>query len=63
MKCSTCKKSFKCDVPIAIKGYRGFEMRKHGCPEHRLGAVFTPIGDEKDAWNNIITPNQRGNNE
>lgn len=52
--CCECKKDIICDVPIALKGYRGFQMRKHGCKEHRLAAVFVPIGDQKDKWNKLL---------
>lgn len=54
--CCECKQDIICDVPIAMKGYRGFEMRKHGCEGHRLAAVFVPIGKEKEEWDNIIRP-------
>ena len=55
MKCENCKKEFKTNQPIAIKGYRGLEMEKHGCPDNFLGAVFKPVDkDEIDFWNKII---------
>lgn len=53
--CENCKMDFLVDVPIAIKGYRGFEMRKHGCPDRFLSATFTPHGDsEKREWGEIF---------
>ena len=53
--CSACRKEFILDVPIAIKGYKGFEMRKHGCPDHRLAAIFKPVDKKEiDFWNGII---------
>ena len=54
MTCSACKKDFIADVPIAMRGYRGFEMRAHGCPANRLSANFTPIGEERKEWQNIV---------
>ena len=59
--CCECKKEIVCDVPIAIKGYRGFEMRKHGCKEHRLAAVFVPIGKEKEFWSGLFTDKELEN--
>ena len=57
MKCCGCLKEFPVDVPIVIKGYAGFEMRKHGCPSNRLGATFTPTSEEeKLSWRKIIGP-------
>ena len=48
--CENCKESILLDVPIATSGYRGFEMRSHGCPENFKAATFVPIGDEAEKW-------------
>lgn len=55
VECCGCKKKIIVDVPIRIKGYAGFEMRKHGCAVNKLSATFVPIDDEEiKFWNGII---------
>lgn len=53
-ECENCKQEYICDVPVAINGYRGFEMRGHGCPENFKAATFTPIGEESKSWKNLL---------
>lgn len=53
-ECENCKQDIVCDVPIALKGYRGLEMRAHGCPEKFSAAVFVPIGEEKGKWDKLL---------
>lgn len=54
-KCEACGKIVWVDVPIRIKGYAGLEMRKHGCPDNRLSASFTPISEnEKSFWSKMF---------
>lgn len=53
--CKNCNECYSVNVPIRIKGYAGFEMEKHGCPDNYLAAVFTPVDEnEKRFWSEII---------
>lgn len=53
--CKNCGKEFNVNVPIRIKGYAGFEMIKHGCPDNFLSATFTPTSREAiESWGKII---------
>ena len=54
IKCCGCKEEIIVNVPIVMKGYKGFQMQKHGCPENNLAAVFVPVGEEKKWWQNLF---------
>lgn len=49
-QCIKCKQFFPCDIPVAMKGYRGFTTATHECGERYAVAVFRPIGEERDWW-------------
>ena len=43
VSCLKCKKSIEADVPVAIKDYRGFRTREHGCPQEYHQYILTPV--------------------
>lgn len=62
-QCANCKELITLDVPIRIKGYVGFEMRRHGCPDNFLAAAFTPTSEEERSfWKKILTAERHGGN-
>lgn len=49
--CPCCNESYPLDVPVAIKGYRGFMMKKHQCPEKKYPRLYKPVDQTlKIAW-------------
>ena len=53
--CLGCKEVFACNIPIAIKGYRGFIIPEHSCaPKYRC-SKWVPIGKEElEFWGSIF---------
>lgn len=45
--CLSCKKSILIDEPFAIKGYRGFRMKEHGCPKEYNQTYIIPWSEEE----------------
>jgi hypothetical protein len=49
--CLNCKQEIMIDEPFAIKGYRGFRMKDHGCPKEYNHTYIIPWDkEEKDFW-------------
>jgi len=53
-QCVKCKKMFPCDIPIALKGYRGFQIKEHGCGEEFIRSVMVPVGENKEKWDKAL---------
>ena len=54
--CIKCKKFFWCNIPIAMRDYRGFEARLHGCGKSYQTRIFTPTSDKAKAfWKTIFS--------
>lgn len=52
-ECLGCKQTFPVNEPFAIKGYRGFRMPDHGCPEKYRRTILVPWDKEEiEFWNN-----------
>ncbi len=57
LQCPSCLKYFRLDIPIAIKGYRGFQAPPHECGVRFQAVSLLPVGEEeKKIWLNILQP-------
>lgn len=52
-KCKKCGKMFLCNIPFAIKGYRGLQTKDHGCGKHYIASIATPVGEKKEFWERV----------
>lgn len=54
-KCERCGKMFVSDIPVAIKGYRGFKTPSHDCGEEYVRMTFVPCDpDIKRKWDEAL---------
>jgi len=53
--CPSCGKKFSMNVPIAVKGYRGFSMELHSCDPKVYPRIYRPVDQKlKLAWSRAL---------
>jgi len=52
--CIKCNKLFESNIPIAVKGYRGFQIPLHECGEEYVRRTWVPIDEEKEKWHKVL---------
>lgn len=63
LECPNCTEMFWCNIPFAMKGYRGFKIETHECGEDHTPSIVIPVGDEKLRWQEIINDDGGGPDE
>lgn len=54
-ECIKCKHLFLSNIPVAIKGYRGFQIPLHECGPEYQRTTFVPYEQEAKAkWDELI---------